>query len=124
MRSFTYSLDAECKPYGITVQLLSPSFMKTNLTKFSDFLHRFHELYIPQPTTFVVHAVNTLGIAKHTTGFLPHEISVSRTNILCDHIKYVFCSFQNRIGIICIKLLFFRNEYEKSKLTRNVFAAT
>lgn len=85
MRNFTYSLDAECHPYGITVQLLSPSFMKTNLTKFSDLIQETHDFYITKPTTFVGHAVNTLGIAKHTTGYLPHEISVSISTNPGDH---------------------------------------
>lgn len=72
---FSHSLEWEYRDSGITVQTILPSYVSTNMVKFSDILQRPNVL-VPTASTFVSNAVHTLGYARRTSGYWAHGIQV------------------------------------------------
>ncbi|XP_061449678.1 inactive hydroxysteroid dehydrogenase-like protein 1 [Rhineura floridana] len=70
---FSRALHYEYAPKGIFVQSLTPSFISTNLTKFSSTLTK-KSFFVPSADEYAHHAVTTLGLSKRTTGYWPHSI--------------------------------------------------
>ncbi|KAG8193683.1 hypothetical protein JTE90_024045 [Oedothorax gibbosus] len=70
---FSRALNYEYKDQGIIVQSLVPSYIATNLVKFSSFLQR-PSFIVPDPQRFVNSAIQTIGVSNRTTGFWSHGI--------------------------------------------------
>ncbi|XP_031625222.1 very-long-chain 3-oxoacyl-CoA reductase-B [Contarinia nasturtii] len=62
-------LNTEYGSQGIIVQSVLPGFVVTNMTKL-----RRASLFAPSSDKYVSHALQTIGYAKHTTGYWPHAI--------------------------------------------------
>lgn len=77
IRSFTLALQHEVKPFGITVQLISPNAVATQILNFSDFVRNANNPFVATPENFARHAVYTLGKLSITNGYFWHEILVS-----------------------------------------------
>lgn len=75
MKSFSEALRVEYQAEGITIQHLSPFFIKTKMNAFS---YRLQEssLLVPDAETYAKNAVNTLGRVNHTTGYWVHGLQV------------------------------------------------
>jgi len=70
-------LQYENRKYGITMQILSPSVIKTNMTSFTN--HNVaHPCTLVTPTaeTYAKQAIGTLGVVDHSAGFYLHSIMV------------------------------------------------
>ncbi|XP_015925339.1 inactive hydroxysteroid dehydrogenase-like protein 1 [Parasteatoda tepidariorum] len=70
---FSRALCYEYKDEGIIVQSLVPSYIATNLVKFSSFLQR-PSFIVPDPERFVKSAIQTIGVSNRTTGFWSHGV--------------------------------------------------
>ncbi|GIX72175.1 inactive hydroxysteroid dehydrogenase-like protein 1 [Caerostris extrusa] len=68
---FSRALSYEYKDDGIIVQSLIPSYIATNLVRFSSFLQR-PSFIVPDPKRFVNSAIQTIGVSNRTTGFWSH----------------------------------------------------
>lgn len=62
-------LNTEYGSQGIIVQSVLPGFVVTNMTKL-----RRSSLLAPTSDNYVSHALQTIGYAKHTTGYWPHSL--------------------------------------------------
>ncbi|PRD26725.1 UNVERIFIED_CONTAM: Hydroxysteroid dehydrogenase-like protein 1 [Trichonephila clavipes] len=70
---FSRALSYEYKDQGIVVQSLIPSYISTNLTRFSSFLQR-PSFIVPDAKRFVNSAIQTIGVSNRTTGFWSHGL--------------------------------------------------
>ncbi|GFQ81705.1 inactive hydroxysteroid dehydrogenase-like protein 1 [Trichonephila clavata] len=70
---FSRALSYEYKDQGIIVQSLIPSYISTNLTRFSSFLQR-PSFIVPDAKRFVNSAIQTIGVSNRTTGFWSHGL--------------------------------------------------
>lgn len=85
--SFTLGLQRECAPHGIKVQLLTPFFVSTNMTKYA----KVKNIFIPSVDSYCRWAIFTLGKTYATCGYWSHEIQV--------RLKSNFISFNNNKNI-------------------------
>lgn len=60
-------MNTEYGSQGIIVQAVLPGFVVTNMTKL-----RRASLLAPSADNYVSHALQTIGYAKHTSGYWPH----------------------------------------------------
>lgn len=74
---FSDDLDTEYKKRGIVVQSVLPGPVATNMSKIKK-----ATWMAPTPKTYVGDAIKTLGIARHTTGYYPHEMLRLATDLL------------------------------------------
>lgn len=74
---FSMALDVEYGSQGIIVQSLIPSYISTNLVRFSNFLSS-PSFLVPDAKRFVSSALDTVTYSKRTTGFWSHGLQVSR----------------------------------------------
>ncbi|XP_071539915.1 inactive hydroxysteroid dehydrogenase-like protein 1 isoform X2 [Panulirus ornatus] len=72
---FSQALEWEYRGSGITVQTITPAYVSTNMTKFSELIHK-PSVFIPTAPTFVSSAINTLGYARRSSGYWAHGIQV------------------------------------------------
>ncbi|KAK8388537.1 hypothetical protein O3P69_020489 [Scylla paramamosain] len=70
---FSQAMEWEYRGSGITVQTLTPSYVSTNMTKFSELVHK-PGLFIPTAATYAASAIHTLGYAGRTAGYWAHCI--------------------------------------------------
>lgn len=105
---FSRALAYEYKDQGIIVQSLVPSYIATNLVRFSSFLQR-PSFIVPDPERFVKSAIQTIGVSDRTTGFWSHGIQVSITHIC---FIYVGCAFLSLPSLFLGKLYFFLNMFK------------
>ncbi|KAK7077213.1 Inactive hydroxysteroid dehydrogenase-like protein 1 [Halocaridina rubra] len=70
---FSESLDAEYKDSGIVVQTVTPSYVSSNMTWYSDKVHK-PRFFVPTASRFAAHALATLGYSKYTTGYWTHGL--------------------------------------------------
>lgn len=70
---FSMALDVEYRSQGIEVQSLIPSYISTNLVRFSNFLSR-PSFIVPDAHRFVSSALDTVSYSKRTTGFWSHGL--------------------------------------------------
>lgn len=66
---FSDDLDTEYRSRGIIVQSVLPGPVATNMSKIKK-----PTWMAPSPKIYVANAIKTVGIARHTTGYYPHEI--------------------------------------------------
>lgn len=62
-------MNTEYGSRGIIVQSVLPGFVVTNMTKL-----RRASLLAPTSDNYVANALNTIGYAKHTSGYFPHAL--------------------------------------------------
>ncbi|OQR67958.1 inactive hydroxysteroid dehydrogenase protein 1-like [Tropilaelaps mercedesae] len=70
---FSMALDVEYRSQGIIVQSLIPSYVSTNLVRFSNFLST-PSFIVPDAKRFVNSALDTVTYSKRTTGFWSHGL--------------------------------------------------
>lgn len=75
IHSFTLALQEETKKLGITVQLLSPNFVITQINSYSTPIMNGN-IFIPKPDEYAKWAVSTLGMVDETTGYFWHGVQV------------------------------------------------
>lgn len=92
IKSFTAAIQEECRPYGVEVQLLSPYFVCTKLTNYSNTVSA-GSVFIPDVESYGKYAVFTLGKTNETTGHWSHAIQVVSCFRLGVHTKNIFISF-------------------------------
>jgi len=68
---FSQTLEYEYKSYNIDVQTLTPSYIATKMTKWSNVLQK-PNFITPDPATFAKSAIATIGRSSHTTGYWSH----------------------------------------------------
>ncbi|XKL66270.1 hypothetical protein PGB90_009690 [Kerria lacca] len=119
LKNFTLALQDECRSDGITVQLLSPAFLKTNLTRFSDYVYNFNELYVPNAETFASHAINTLTRSEHTTGYWPHEFLYWTAQILPEPMRTYLAGIIARFMLLKHKKLLINGRIRVEGYTTN-----
>ncbi|XP_046406059.1 inactive hydroxysteroid dehydrogenase-like protein 1 [Ischnura elegans] len=92
------ALRTECRSSGITIQTVTPGYVKTNLISKATLLSQ-GGISIPSPRRYARHAVATLGVVDTTCGYWIHEFQLWFTNLfpraiiseLCLHVqKYVY----------------------------------
>lgn len=69
---FTADLSAEYQKKGITIQSVQPGFVATKMSKIKK-----ATLMAPTPQHFVKHALTTIGIQEHTTGYYAHSLMMT-----------------------------------------------
>lgn len=74
---FSDDLDVEYKKRGVIIQSVLPGPVATNMSKIKK-----PTWMAPSAKTYVNDAINTLGIARHTTGYYPHAILRLATDLL------------------------------------------
>lgn len=74
---FSMALDVEYRSQGIIVQSLIPSYVSTNLVRFSNFLSK-PSFIVPDAKRFVSSALDTITYSKRTTGFWSHGLQVMK----------------------------------------------
>ncbi|KAI1299260.1 Inactive hydroxysteroid dehydrogenase-like protein 1 [Halotydeus destructor] len=70
---FSDSLEYEYSSYNIQVQTLTPSYIATKMTKWSNMLQQ-PGLVTPDARSFAKSAVATIGRSNHTTGYWAHGL--------------------------------------------------
>lgn len=88
MKNFTLALQYEYAPYGITVQLVTPLFVRTKMNNYSTTVMSGGNILIPDVETYTKSAVASLGRTNETTGYWLHGIQVN----LLFHLTHVFFS--------------------------------
>ncbi|XP_076030571.1 inactive hydroxysteroid dehydrogenase-like protein 1 [Oratosquilla oratoria] len=81
VRYFSVALEEEIQGKGITIQTVIPSYVSTNMTSFSSFVHR-PSILIPTAPRFAASALATLGYSSMTTGYWSHGIQAWITDNL------------------------------------------
>lgn len=70
---FSEALGVEYKCSGITVQTITPGYVSTNMTSYSEKIYK-PSLMVPTASNFAAHALDTLGYTSYTTGYWSHGI--------------------------------------------------
>lgn len=76
LKCFMKALEYEYSSKGITFQCLLPFYVATRMTQYSSTLSN-PSLFIPTATTYVRHALSTLGCSSETPGYWPHSVQVN-----------------------------------------------
>ena len=84
INKFSDDLATEYASQGIMVQCVSPGPVATNMLK-----TRKSNWIACSPETYVKSALNTLGFARHTTGYYPHSLMVLGSHLLEAHSTYI-----------------------------------
>lgn len=97
---FSRSLEHEYRGSGITVQTVMPGYVSTNMTSYSDLVHK-PGVFIPNASTFAASTAHTLGYARRTTGYWVHGIQAHllenfMNSELCMYIMYHWHMMQIR----------------------------
>ncbi|XP_041979456.1 inactive hydroxysteroid dehydrogenase-like protein 1 [Aricia agestis] len=71
----TASIQGEYARSGVHIQTLTPFFVSSNMTAFSDALHRGN-LFVPSARVYARHAVATLGKLTNTSGYWTHGLQM------------------------------------------------
>ncbi|CAD1477908.1 unnamed protein product, partial [Heterotrigona itama] len=103
IKSFSEALGLEYSK--LTIQHLTPYFVKTNMNAYSDRL-QISSIFVPNPTTYAKNAINTLGKVNSSTGYWFHEIQ--KMIALLPPVP-----LRMKIGMFMNKIL--RNDYFKQK---------
>ncbi|XP_055616640.1 very-long-chain 3-oxoacyl-CoA reductase [Toxorhynchites rutilus septentrionalis] len=74
---FSDDLGSEYAKHGVIVQCVLPGPVATNMSKI-----RRSTWMACSPKTFVSNALNTVGIAKHTTGYYPHALFLAGLDLI------------------------------------------
>ncbi|XP_076471367.1 very-long-chain 3-oxoacyl-CoA reductase-like [Babylonia areolata] len=76
MRFFSEALNLEYSSHGITVQVVSPGIVETNMTRRYRKYVRVERLMYPTSDDYVRKALRTLGRESSTVAYWPHELQV------------------------------------------------
>ncbi|XP_078699620.1 inactive hydroxysteroid dehydrogenase-like protein 1 [Branchiostoma floridae x Branchiostoma belcheri] len=90
---FSQALQYEYKDAGITVQCLTPYYVATNMTAYSDIIHN-PSVVIPSATGYARAALSTLGVSTSTTGYWPHTIAQWFATKLFSEDFYVWVAYR------------------------------
>lgn len=77
VKNFTLAIQHEFAPYGITVQLVTPMFVRTKMNDYSSTVMSGGNILIPDVQSYTKSAVFSLGKTSETTGYWSHGIQVS-----------------------------------------------
>lgn len=77
VKNFTLAIQHEYAPYGISVQLVTPLFVRTKMNSYSTTVMNGSILF-PDVETYTKSAVASLGRTNETTGYWIHGIQVKR----------------------------------------------
>lgn len=72
---FSASLQTEYGKDNIDVQVLTPNYISTKMTKWSNILQGSNFIF-PSPKSFVSNAVATIGRTKETAGYWSHDLQL------------------------------------------------
>lgn len=75
MKNFTLAIQNEFAKYGISVQLITPLFVRTKMNNYSTTVMAGSILF-PDVESYTKSAVFTLGRSSETTGYWSHGIQV------------------------------------------------
>ncbi|XP_054156031.1 inactive hydroxysteroid dehydrogenase-like protein 1 [Oppia nitens] len=89
---FSKTLEIEYKSYNIDVQTLTPSYIATKMTEFSDLLQK-PSIMFPSAETFAANAIATIGRTSHTTGYWCHSLQHFLTNWFVPDWVYTMSSW-------------------------------
>ncbi|XP_042886004.1 hydroxysteroid dehydrogenase-like protein 1 [Penaeus japonicus] len=70
---FSEALGVEYRSSGLTVQTITPSYVSTNMTSYSEKIYK-PSLAVPTASNYAAHALATLGYTNYTTGYWTHGI--------------------------------------------------
>ncbi|XP_042886016.1 inactive hydroxysteroid dehydrogenase-like protein 1 [Penaeus japonicus] len=101
---FSVALEAEYDQSGVTIQTITPAYVSTNMTKYSEKIHK-PRFFVPTASNFAAHAVDTLGYTRYTTGYWTHGIQA-----------WIFDTFIPRW--IWVKLLKMKNQDWKKDMKK------
>lgn len=76
VKNFTLAIQHEFSPYGITVQLVTPMFVRTKMNDYSSTVMSGGNILIPDVQSYTKSAVFSLGKTNETTGYWSHGIQV------------------------------------------------
>ncbi|KAK4298943.1 hypothetical protein Pmani_028743 [Petrolisthes manimaculis] len=89
---FSQALEWEYRGSGITVQTITPSYVATNMVKFSDLIHK-PGMINPTASKFVSHAIHTLGYAARTAGYWAHGIQCYLVERFLDRWMFMYGNY-------------------------------
>ncbi|XP_034251632.1 inactive hydroxysteroid dehydrogenase-like protein 1 [Thrips palmi] len=69
--SLSLALSEECRGSGVKVQSLTPWYLNTDMLHLSP---RSNPYLVPSPEMYAHHAISTLGVVDHTTGYWIHGL--------------------------------------------------
>lgn len=75
VKNFTLALQHEYAPYNLTIQLITPLFVRTKMNEYSSTVMRGN-IMIPDVQSYTKSAVFTLGKTNKTTGYWSHGVQV------------------------------------------------
>lgn len=85
------AIQHEFAPYGITVQLVTPMYVKTKMNNYSSSVMTSGNFLIPDVQSYAKSAVFSLGKTSETTGYWTHGIQVSTiTTMFVVYVSYNF----------------------------------
>ncbi|XP_066943571.1 inactive hydroxysteroid dehydrogenase-like protein 1 [Macrobrachium rosenbergii] len=86
VRSFSVALAHEYRGTGVDVQTVLPGAVATNLLAWNEDDKPKPSLTVPIPHVFARDAVATIGYAKETAGYWPHEIQLMALRALPEYL--------------------------------------
>jgi len=89
---YSQALEWEYRGSGITVQTITPGYVSTNMTKFSDLVHR-PGIFIPTASKFVSHAIHTLGYAARSAGYWAHGVQCYLVERFVDKWMFMYGNY-------------------------------
>lgn len=94
---FSLALENEYCGTGITVQTVTPSYVSTNMTKFSSLIST-PGLLTPSADTFASSAIRTLGYTSFTSGYWTHGIQKWVVDTFCPRWLFmIFMKIANKV---------------------------
>lgn len=88
VKNFTIALQTEYEPHGLTIQLITPMFVRTKMNEYSSTVMKGN-LLIPDVQSYTNSAVFTLGKTSRTTGYWSHGIQVNNFAFKIFEIFYI-----------------------------------
>lgn len=80
VKNFTLAIQHEFAPYGITVQSITPLYVRTKMNNYSTTVTKGN-IFCPDVETYTRSAVASLGRTNETTGFWIHGLQVCLRSI-------------------------------------------
>lgn len=75
VKNFTLAIQHEFAPYGISVQLITPLYVRTKMNNYSTTVMKGN-IFCPDVETYTKSAVSSLGRTNETTGYWIHGLQV------------------------------------------------
>lgn len=117
VKNFTLAIQHEFAPYGISVQLVTPLFVRTKMNSYSTTVMNGSILF-PDVETYTKSAVYSLGKTNETTGYWIHGIQVCITHFVFFLLQNLHLNcYYHHLNLVC----FFRTQYALVKLSPTWF---